>query len=119
MAAQKRFFQDRTALLLVSGVAFLVFVLVVSVLLQLGNGRNTTNFIISYRPSLGIDQYTTGTLKDALSFIVAALLFGVVGVVLSYRTYSVRRELSLMVLSIAVVLLLFLAVVSNQLLVLR
>lgn len=119
MAAQKHFLQDRTALLLVSGTAFLTLAAVVLVLLKLDSGQGTSNYIISYRASLGIDRYATGTIKDILSFIVAALLIFGVGIVLGYRTYLVRRELSITILALTVPLLLFLIVVSNALLVLR
>lgn len=119
MAAQKHFLQDRTALLLVSSTAFLTLAAVVLVLLKLDSGQGTSNYIISYRASLGIDRYATGTIKDILSFIVASLLIFGVGVVLGYRTYPVRRELSIAILALTVPLLLFLIVVSNALLVLR
>ena len=119
MAAQKHFLQDRTALLLVSSTAFLTLVAVVLVLLKLNSGQGTSNYIISYRASLGLDRYATGTIKDILSFIIAALLIFGVGVVLGYRTYPVRRELSIAILALTVPLLLFLIVVSNALLVLR
>lgn len=119
MAAQKHFLQDRTALLLVSGTAFLTLAAIVLVLLKLDSGQGTSNYIVSYRSSLGIDRYTPGTIKDILSFIVAALLIFAVGLVLGYRTYPVRRELSLATLALTVPLLLFLIVVSNALLVLR
>jgi hypothetical protein len=119
MAVQKHFLQDRTALLLVSGMAFLTLTSVVLILLKLGNGQGTSNYIVSYRASLGIERYATGTYKDILAFVVAAVLIFTTGTVLSYRTYKVRRELSLVVLVLTIPLLLFLIVVSNALLVLR
>ncbi len=89
---------------------------IVLILLKIGQG--TSNYIVSYRASLGIDRYTTGTVKDILSFIVAAVLIFAVSLVLAYRSYPVKRELSLVVLALTVPLLLFLIVVSNALLVL-
>ncbi len=117
MAAQKHFLQDRTALLLVSGTAFLTLAAVVLVVLKMGNGN--ANYIVSYRSTLGIDRYATGTVRDVLSFVVAAVLIFAVGLVLAYRAYPVKRQLSLVVLALTVPLLLFLIVVSNALLVLR
>lgn len=117
MATRKHFLQDRTALLLVSGTAFLTLLAVVLVLLKLGQG--SSNYIVSYRASLGIDRYATGTVKDIIAFIVAALVIFVIGVVLSYRAYPVKRELSLVILALNIPLLIFLIVVSNALLVLR
>ena len=119
MASQKHFLQDRTVLLLVSISAFLMLAAVVLVLLKLGGGQGTSNYIVSYRASLGIDRYTTGTVRDIVSFVVSAVLMFGVGLVLSYRAYAVKRELSLTVLALTVPLLLFLIVVSNALLVLR
>jgi len=119
MATQKHFLQDRTALLLVSGTAFLTLASVVLILLKLGSGQGTSNYIVSYRASLGIDRYTTGTVRDIISFIVAAVLIFGISLVLSYRAYPVKRELSLVVLALTAPLLLFLIVVSNALLVLR
>lgn len=116
---QKHFLQDRTALLLVSGTAFLTLAAVVLMLLKLSNGQGSGNYIVSYRASLGIDRYTTGTLKDILAFMVAPVLIFIVGITLGYRTYHVRRDLSLVVLALTAPLLLFLIVVSNALLVLR
>jgi hypothetical protein len=119
MATQKHFLQDRTALLLVSGTAFLTLLSVVLILLKLGSGQGTSNYIVSYRASLGIDRYTTGTVRDIISFIVAAASVFGISVVLAYKSYPVKRELSLVVLALTVPLLLFLIVVSNALLVLR
>ncbi len=119
MAAQKHFLQDRTALLLVSGTAFLTVAAVVLVLLKLGGSEGTSNFIVAYRSTLGIDRYTTGTANDLLSFVGAAVLVFGIGLTLAYRSYKVRRELSLTVLALTIPLLLFLIFVSNALLVLR
>jgi len=119
MATQKHFLQDRTALLLVSGSAFLMLAAAVLIMLKLGSGQGTTNYIVSYRASLGIDRYTTGTVSDIVSFIVAAVLVFSIGLTLSYQAYRVKRELSLTILALTLPLLLFLIVVSNALLVLR
>lgn len=119
MASQKHFLHDRTALLLLSGTAFLTLVAVVLIMLKLGGGQGTTNYIVSYRDNLGIDRYTTGTSLDIVSFAVAAVLICATGVVLAYRSYAVKRELSLTVLALTVPLLLFVIIVSNALLVLR
>jgi hypothetical protein len=119
MATQKHFLQDRTALLLVSGSAFLTVAAIVLVLLKLGSGQNSTNYIVSYRASLGIDRYTQGTVTDIVGFMVAAALIFGISLTLSYRAYRVKRELSLVVMALTIPMLLFLIVVSNALLVLR
>lgn len=119
MASQKHFLQDRTALLLVSGTAFLTLASIVLILLKLGSGRSSASYIVSYRPSLGIDRYTPGTARDIVAFMVAAVLIFIISLVMSYRSYAVKRELALAILALTVPLLLFLIVVSNALLVLR
>jgi len=119
MAKNTHFLHDRTALALVSALAFLTLTAVVLIGLKLGSGQGTSNYIVSYRASLGIDRYTTGTSRDIASFIVAALLIFVCSVAMGARAYKVRRELSLAVLALTIPLLLFLIVVSNALLVLR
>jgi len=119
MATNKHFLQDRTALLLVSGTAFLTLIAIMLILLKLGSGQANSNYIVSYRASLGIDRYTSGTVKDIVAFIVAAVLIFGISLTMSYRSYSVKRELSLVVLALTIPLLLFLIVVSNALLVLR
>ena len=98
--------------------AFLTLASVVLILLELVS-RQSSSYIISNRPSLGIDHYTTGTVADILAFVVAVVLISTVGAVLGYRTYPVRRELSLVILVLTLPLLVFLIVVSNALLVLR
>jgi hypothetical protein len=119
MATQKHFLQDKTALLLTSGTAFLTLASIVLILLKLGNGQSTANYIVSYRASLGIDRYTTGTVRDIISFIFFAILVFGFSLALSYKAYPVKRELALVVLILTIPLLLLLIVVSNALLVLR
>ena len=119
MSSQKHFIQDRTALLLVSVNTFLALSAVVLVALKLNASRGTASYIISYRSSLGIDGYTQGTVWDVGSFIVAAVLALLIGTVLGYRAYPIKRELSLAVLTLTVLLLVLVIIVSYALLLLR
>lgn len=119
MTTKRHFIHDRTALLLVSVNAFLALAAVVLISLKLNASKGTVNYIISYRASLGIDSYTQGTFWDIMSFIVAAVLILVLGILLAYRTHRIKRELSLAVLILTLPLLLFLLIVSNALLILR
>ena len=106
-------------MLLVSGTAFLTLAAIVLILLKLGSAQGNANYIVSYRASLGIDRYATGTMGGIVSFIIAAVLIFGFSLTLSYRSYPVKRELSLAILALTFPLLLFLIVVSNALLVLR
>lgn len=119
MSTPKHFLQDRSTLLLVSIDTFLCLAAVVLIALKLTASRGTANYIISYRSSLGIDGYTQGTARDIASFMVAAVLILAMGIFLSYRTYKIRRELSLAVLALTIPLLLLVIIVSNALLFLR
>jgi len=92
---------------------------IVVVLLKMNATRGTANYITYYRPSLGLDRYATGSAWDILSFVLAALVVGFFGFVLSFRVYGIKRELSLVVLSLSLLLLVLLVVVGNALLVLR
>ncbi len=119
MSSQKHFIQDRSALLLVSLNAFLALAAVVLVALKLDSSKGTVNYIVSFRSSLGFDGYTQGTAWDIVSFMVAAVLIFTVGLALAYRTYKIKRELSLGVLALTLPLLVLLIIVSNALLLLR
>lgn len=119
MSAKKTFLQDRSTLLLVSINSFLALAATVLIALKLNASKGTASYIVSYRSSLGIDGYTQGTFWDISSLIVAAWLVLLLGVILSYRTYQIRRELSLAVLSLTMPLLVLLIIVSNALLLLR
>ena len=110
---------DRSALLLVSINAFLALATVVLTSLKLNASKGTANYIISYRSSLGIDSYAQGTALDIASFIVAAVLMFAIALLLGYRTYRIKRELSLAILGLTVVLLTLVLIVSNALLILR
>jgi len=88
-------------------------------LLRLGNNGQTNNYIIQYRSNLGITAFKTGNVVNVLSFIVFAVLIAVVHTILSIKTYHIKRELSVMILSFGILLLLIATIVSNALLVLR
>lgn len=119
MATPKHFLQDRSTLLLVSIDTFLALSAIVLIALKLNATKGTVNYIISYRTSLGIDGYTQGTVWDVASFIAAALIILALGIVLGYRTYSIRRALSIAILTLTIPLLVLLIIVSNALLFLR
>ncbi len=119
MSSTKHFIQDRTALLLVSVNAFLALAAAVLIALKLDASKGTVNYIVSFRSSLGFDGYTQGTVWDMASFVVAAGLILIIGLILSYRTYPIKRELSLAVLTLTIPLLILIILVSNALLLLR
>lgn len=118
MATPKKYFQDHLILLLLSINIFLVFVTVVSVLVRLSAGHGSS-YIVQYRSSLGINAYQSGGVTDILSFILFAFLVLAVHSILSLRTYTIHRYLSIAILSVGILLLLLTIIISNALLALH
>jgi hypothetical protein len=118
MAIPKKYFQDRSTLLLISFSVFLVIVGSTLILLKLDSGRSD-GYIIQYRANLGISAFKTGDLTSVLSFIGFLLVILVAHVSLSMRVYNARRHAAVAVLALGVLLLVLAVVISNALLVLR
>jgi hypothetical protein len=114
----KRYFQDRFVLLLLSIDVFLAFLACLLILFRIG-GAGNNGFIVQYRANLGISAFKTGGISSILSFIGFALLVLIFHVTLSWKTYHIKRQLSLTILALGVPLLLLCIIVSNALLVLR
>lgn len=114
MATTKKFFHDRLVLLLLSVNAFLALLAVLSVLLRLQGGGE--GFIVQYRSNLGIRALKEGDVGQILPFIAFALVVLLVHSVLSYRAYPIRRQLSVLVLSLGTLLLSLSIIVSSALL---
>lgn len=119
MTKNRHYFRDRTALLLVSAGLFLTLANIVLIVLKMTATRGTASYIVAYRSNLGLDKYTSGSAWDILSFVMAALLIFGFSVILSFRVYGIKRELSVGILSLSLFLLVLLMIVSNALLVLR
>lgn len=118
MPAAKNYFQDRVVLLLLGVNAFLAFLAILSVLFRL-QGAGSNGYIVQYRANLGISAFKTGSVLSILSFIGFALLVFVTHTGLSFRTYHIRKQLSVAILSLGTLLLILGIIVSNSLLVLR
>lgn len=118
MTIPRKYFHDRLILLLLSIDGFFAFLASVWVLFKLDSGRSA-GYIVQYRSSLGINALKTGSSSELIAFIGFAVLAFVIGVVLSVRTYVIRREVALAVLSLTALLLILSLIVSNALLALR
>jgi uncharacterized membrane protein len=118
MATAKSYFQDRLVLLLLSVNAFLAFLATVLILFRVGSSGGS-GFIVQYRENLGISAFKTGSVTSLLAFIGFALIVLAANTVLSWRSYRIRRQLSLAILGLGIVLLLLCIIVSNALLALR
>lgn len=120
MSTQKRYFYDKLILALLSVLVFLTLALTLSVVLRLGSGQGISDYYIEYRqgPSHSArgDFSPTGDVWAMLNFIwfgvlTLGLCFG-----LSLRAFRIKREISVVVLSLGVLLVLLALIVSNVLL---
>lgn len=118
MATLKEYLQDKSVLLMLSFNFFLFFLTTVTIALRLVNNTAAT-YISQYRSDIGIGAFKTGGIIDILSFIVFALLVSVISITLSIKAYSLRRQLSVVILVMCGFLLITTIVVSNGLLALR
>lgn len=117
MHIPKNYFHDRLVLLLLSINTFLaVFVTVLSLLRLRGNSEG---FVGQYHSNLGLSAFEPGSATTFISFIIFAVLVLGLHTILSIRTYHRRREYSIVILWMGLVLLLLLLIVSNALAVLR
>lgn len=117
MVGATKYFHDRLVLLLLSTNAFLTLLTVLSVLFRLQGGSDS--FIVQYRSNLGTSAFEPGSVDQILTFIAYALLIFTIHTALSWRTYAVRRELSVLVLALGTLLLVLCVIISDALLALR
>jgi len=118
MEIPKKYFHDKPVLALLSTNVFLVVLVAVVVLLRLSSNSGE-DFIVQYRENLGLNGFTAGTALDILSFIAFAAMVAAVNIAISIRVYSLKHQLSLVVLGFSVLLLILTLIVSNALLVLQ
>ena len=119
MPTTHKFFRDKVLLILLGFNYFLAFFSSVVVALRLTNSGQSSNYFIQYRSNLGISAFTTGGVTRILYFIIFAGLILVISTALSIKAYHIKRELSVVILSFGILLLLMSMVVSNLLLALR
>ena len=117
MVRVRKYFHDHVVLLLLSVNTFLTLLTILTILLRLQGGGE--GFIVQYRASLGISAFKPGDIGGILIFIVFALSILLVHGLLSYRTYHIRRQLSLLILGLGTLLLGLCLIVSNALLTLH
>ena len=119
MPISKKYFHDKLILLLISSNIFLAFLCVVLVFLRLGLGQDSSGYLVEYRSNLGISAFKTGSIVDIVSFVAFAILIAGTSIMLSIRTYPIRRLLALTILASGILLLALDIIVSNALMVLR
>jgi hypothetical protein len=116
MHIPKKYLHDRVVLLLISVSTFLTFMCVALVLLRAGIGQGVDGYIVQYRANLGLSAFQKGSIVPILSFIFFVLVTLIINVLLSIKTYSIRRTLSLTVLALGTLISLLSIIVSNALL---
>ena len=114
MELPKKYIHDRMILLLISIIALLLVVGVSWVLIRFDPSKNPTT-IVAYRPNITGSSYQSGRPIDIYSLPIFMLLTSVGAVILSAQTYSVRRYVSVFILSTAVLLLVLSTIVANSL----
>lgn len=118
MHIPKKYLHDRIVLLMLSINTFLALLCSVLILLKLDSGRSE-GYIIQYRANLGLSAFKSGGAITLISFILFSGLVLVFHTLLSIRVYTIRRQFSVTVLGMGMLLLIIAIIVSNALLVLR
>lgn len=120
MTTQKKYFYDKVVLLLLSTLIFLAALLTLSVVLRIGNGQGISDYYIEYRQGpthSGQGDFTSvGNVWAILNFIWFTGIVLLVSVVLSLKTYKIKREISVVILGLGLLLVLLACIVSNVLL---
>ena len=115
MQLSKRYIHDRLVLLLISVSAFFVVLTALSVLWQLGSVRSE-GYIIQYRPSLGLSAFQKGSSLEIVAFPIFAALVFLFHLILSIKTYHIRRYFSLAILGMGLLLITLALIISYSLL---
>jgi hypothetical protein len=118
MHIPKKYFHDRVILLLISTTVFLALLQMILVLLGMSSGNRLN--LVGYRPNLGLSAYSYETSSlSYISFIIFGFLVAGVHIVLSIKTYLIRRYYALTILGMGVLLIVLSIIVSNALLIRR
>lgn len=114
MELPKKFLHDRIVLVLITLIAIFVVIGISVVLLRFDISKNPTT-IVAYRPNISGSSYQSGKPIDIYSLAVYVAVTAIAAVVLSARVYTVKRAVSLFILSSTVFLLILVTIVSNAL----
>ena len=114
METSKKYLNDRVILLLLTLLAVLLVIGVSLVLLRFDPSRNPAT-IAAYRPGITGTQYQSGKPLDIYLMAVFMVFISATALVLSVRTYQIRRFVSVFILASTVFLLVLSMIVSNAL----
>jgi ABC-type long-subunit fatty acid transport system fused permease/ATPase subunit len=110
----KKYFQDRTILFLNFIVLLGATVNVVATVLRIDTTQAVS--IIRYQVSLGLAGFQRADVIQLYSFAIMALIISITAIVVSAKMHRRRRNLSVLVLSLAIVALFFNLIVSGAIL---
>lgn len=113
----RKYFHDRFVLLMLTINIFLMFVCIATILLKLGD--TGSSYIQSYRANLGLNAYRAGSVGQIISFGVFAITVLLGQTFISMKLHPIRKQVSWIVMVMAMLLLALSIVVSNALLQLR
>jgi hypothetical protein len=120
MTTQKKYLYDKVILLLLSVLLFLTVLITLSVIFRIGSGQGISDYYIEYRqgPSHSAqgDFTSVGNVWAIMNFLWFAAIVLLVSVVLSVKIYKIKREVSIVILGLGVLLTLLACIVSNVLL---
>ena len=114
MEKSQKFLHDRLVLGLVTIMAVLLAIGVLSVLIRFDVSKNPTT-IVAWRPNISGSSYQSGKPIDIYSLAIFMILTAVAAVGLGSRIYVLRRSLALFILASAGFLLLVCTIVANAL----
>lgn len=118
MEIPKKYFHDRTVLVLLGLNGFVVALTTVLILLRLDISGGDS-YIVQYRSNLGLEAFQAGGASTFFAFILFSFFVLIFNTVLSMRVYKTQKRYATTILALTLVLLVFSTVVSNALLVLR
>lgn len=114
MEISKRFLHDRVVLLLLALISVLLVVGVSLVLLRFDASKNPTT-IAQYRQNLSGSGFVSGKPIDIYSMAIFMFVASFAGLALATKAYSVRRYVSIFILSSTLLLMILSIIVSNSL----
>lgn len=116
----QKYLYDKLLLVLVSVVVFLTAAITVVTLLRVGGGQGISEYYIEYRQgphhSPSGDFSPTGSIWSMLQFVWFSIIVAVASIILSVKTFKLKREVSIVVLAFAILLITLALIVSNVLL---
>ncbi len=107
--------------------SILLFLIINSVLLAVGtllvlfrlDSDTASSYIIEYRANLGIGEYEIGNSLDVAGFVFFLIANFIITLLISIRSFNLRKNVSVMVLVIASLITVLTIIVSNALMTLR